>query len=111
MAIWFILFAAIIFEVFGTTALKLSDGFTRLVPTFCVFIFYGLGLFLLTLTLKKLDLGVVYAIWSGLGTAIVAVIGIIFFKDTLNTFRVISLLMIIVGVICLQISSNSNPHL
>lgn len=103
MNIWLILFFAIVFEVFGTTALKLSDGFTRLVPTICIFVFYGLGLFLMTLTLKKLDLGVVYAIWSGVGTALVAVIGILFFNDAINLYRVVSLGLIVVGVMGLHL--------
>ena len=103
MNIWLILFFAIVFEVFGTTALKLSDGFTKLIPTISIFVFYGLGLFLMTLTLKKLDLGVVYAIWSGVGTALVAVIGVLFFNDAINIYRIASLALIVVGVMGLHL--------
>ncbi len=105
MNIWFILFVAIVFEVCGTTALKLSDGFTKITPTVTSLLFYGLGLFLMTIALKKLDLGLVYAIWSGLGTALVAVIGIFAFNDLVTPLRIISLSLIIIGVVGLYASS------
>ena len=103
---WLILFFAIIFEVCGTTCLKLSQGFTKLYPTLGIFLFYGIGLFLMTLTLKKLELGMVYAIWSGLGTALVAIIGMVFFQETISLFRFASLFFIVMGVVGLHLSSN-----
>lgn len=105
MSTWIILLFAIIFEVIGTTCLKLSDGFSRLTPTLLIFVFYGMGLFLMTLTLKKLDLGLVYAIWSGLGTALVAVIGVVFFNDLASAPRIISIALIVLGVIGLNLSA------
>lgn len=63
---WFILAGAIVLEVAGTTSMKLSQGFTRLGPSVLIFVFYGLSFVALTLALKKVDVGVAYAIWAGL---------------------------------------------
>lgn len=106
MNVWILLLLAIVFEVCGTTALKLSEGFTKIIPTMAIFVFYGLGLFLMTLTLKKLDIGVVYAIWSGVGTALVAIIGMVYFNEVVSTIRFLSLGLIILGVFGLHLSSN-----
>jgi small multidrug resistance pump len=105
MHIWAVLMLAIVFEVSGTTCLKLSEGFTKPTMTIITLVCYSIGLFLMALTLKKLDLGLVYAIWSGLGTALVAVIGMIYFKDTVTIMRISSLALIIIGVIGLHAST------
>lgn len=105
MNTWLILMAAIFFEVLGTTSLKLSHGFTKLMPTIGIFVFYGIGLFLMTLTLKKFDLGLVYAIWSGVGTALVALIGIAFFDDLASFPRLVSIGLIVIGVLGLHLSA------
>lgn len=95
---------AIIFEVIGTTALKLSEGFTKLVPSIVVVIGYGLSFFVLSQALKKLDVGMVYATWSAVGTALIATIGILWFKEPLNMLKVVSLALVILGVIGLNAS-------
>jgi len=101
---WLTLVLAIIFEVAGTTAMKLSEGFTKTLPSVAMALFYILSLVMLTLTLKKIDVSVAYAIWSGLGTALIALIGIWIFGESLSPLKVASILMIILGVVGLQLS-------
>ena len=101
---WLYLFVAILLEVSGTIAMKLSEGFTRMVPLVTMFIFYGFGLTLLTLALKKIELSIAYAIWSGLGTALIGIVGIIWFKESATLLKIISIFLIIVGVIGLNLT-------
>src|SRR2546430_17169849 len=99
---------AIIFEVMGTTALKFSEGFTKLVPSLIVVVGYGISFYLVSLALKKMDIGMVYATWSAVGTALVATIGVLWFKEPLNMLKVVSLALVIVGVIGLNLSSGGH---
>ena len=101
---WLYLFLAILFEVLGTTAMKLSEGFTKTTPSIAMAIFYILSLVMLTLTLKKIDVSIAYAIWSGLGTALIAGIGIMVFGESLTLMKLASIVLIILGVIGLQLS-------
>ena len=82
--------------------LKLSDGFSRLGPTLGTLVLYGLSFYLLALVLRSFDVGVAYAIWSGLGTALVVVAGVIFFGEELTAARAASIALIILGVVGLQ---------
>jgi small multidrug resistance pump len=100
---WILLIIAIVLEVSGTISMKLSDGFTKLGPVIAMFIFYGLGLSLLALALKKIDIGVAYAVWSGLGTAIIAVVGILWFKEPATVLKIFSLILIVMGVVGLNL--------
>lgn len=99
---WFYLTLAIFMEVAGTTAMKLSAGFTHLEPSIFIFVFYTLSFICLSFSLKQLDIGFAYAIWSGLGTLLIFIIGIIFFHETLTMLKMISLICIILGVIGLK---------
>lgn len=101
---WIYLLLAILTEIMGTTSMKISEGFSRLVPSIMIFVFYGVSLSFLTLALRRIDIGVAYAIWSGLGTALIAAIGIIWFRESLSLMKVISILLIIAGVIGLNMS-------
>ena len=107
MNAWLILIVAIFTEVCGTTCMKLSEGFSRVVPSILLYVFYGLSFMLLTLALKTLDVSVAYAVWSAVGTACIAVIGVIYFKEPVTALRVGCLLLIIIGVVGLQLSSPS----
>ena len=78
--------------------MKISDGFTKLAPTLFIFIFYWLSFTFLSLALKVLPIALTYAIWSGIGTAAITVIGVIWFGEGLNAMKIISLLLIIIGV-------------
>jgi small multidrug resistance pump len=91
-------------EVGGTTCLKLSDGFSRLVPSVGVVVLYALSFVFLAAVLKRMDVSVAYAIWAGLGTALIAAIGILVFDEPISGIRVASLGLIIVGVVGLQLS-------
>lgn len=100
---WFFLFLAIGFEISGTTCMKLSEGFTKMLPSVFVFVLYGFSLAALTLALKRIDLGIAYAVWSGLGTALIATIGIVVFGEPASYQKLIWLAVIIVGVVGLNL--------
>lgn len=99
----FYLVMAILFEVVGTTSMKLSYGFTKLGPSILLFIFYFLSFTFLTLSLKRLDVSLAYAIWSGLGTLLIALIGTFYFHEPMTMIKCVSLLFIIVGVVGLKL--------
>jgi len=102
---WLHLALAILLEVAGTSCMKLSAGFTRLVPSVLIFLFYALAFIALTLALKKIPVSVAYAIWSGVGTALIAIIGILFFKEAATIAKLASIGLIIVGVVWLNAAS------
>jgi small multidrug resistance pump len=101
---WFYLVLAIVTEVAGTTFLKLSDGMTKVVPIILTFALYGVSFVFLGLCLKKIDVGVSYAIWSGLGTALITVIGIMYFREPVSVLKIASIMLIIVGVVGLNLT-------
>lgn len=101
---WVFLILAILFEVAGTLCMKLSAGFTKLVPSILMWVFYAACFSLLPLALKKLDISVAYAVWSGVGTAIIATAGVVYFREPLTLLRVFGLLAIITGVVALNLS-------
>jgi small multidrug resistance pump len=100
---WLFLTGAILFEVCGTTVLKLSEGLTRLLPSLLTVVFYGLSFFLLSLALKKIEVGTAYAIWSGAGTAAIALIGWFWFQESLGTLKLVCIALIIAGVVGLNL--------
>jgi small multidrug resistance pump len=101
---WVLMIIAILFEVAGTTMMKLSQGFTRKAPTILMFVFYGIGFIPLSLAMKRLPVSVVYAVWSGLGTALITIIGIVLFKEPVTAVKLISITLIIIGVVGLNLS-------
>ncbi len=105
---WLMLAVTILFEVIGSTMMKLSDGFTHFWPSVGVFVCYGTALAGLTIVLKYIDLSVAYAIWSGVGVALIAIIGIVYFKEPVTAQRIVCLLMIIIGVVGLQVSGSKS---
>jgi small multidrug resistance pump len=104
----FYLIIAIIFEVAGTTCMKLSYGFTKAVPSILMIIFYLLSLGSLTFALKKIDVSVAYAIWAGIGTALIVAVGVLWFKEPVTALKIISLGLIIIGVIGLNLSGGAH---
>jgi len=100
---WFYLIIGIIFEVLGTICMKLADGFSKLWPSILVFVFYGISLVSLIFVLKKLNVSIAYAIWASLGTALIAIIGIIWFKEPVTLIKVISIALIIIGILGLEL--------
>lgn len=105
---WVYLICAITLEVSGTTCMKLSQGFTRPVPAVLMAVFYGLSLSAMTLALKKMDVSLAYAVWSGMGTALIASIGVLWFKEPISALKLISLVLIIIGVIGLKLSGSAH---
>jgi small multidrug resistance pump len=101
---WLYLGLAIVLEISGTTCMKLSVGFTKTVPSILIFVFYSLSFGMLTMALKRIDLSVAYAVWSGVGTALIASIGIFWFREPATALKLISLGLIILGVIGLNLS-------
>ena len=101
---WFFLAGAILLEVAGTTSMKLSAGFTKLVPSVLLFVFYAASFVALALALKKIEVSVAYAIWAGVGTALIAVIGILYFREAVTALKLISILLVIAGVVGLNLS-------
>jgi len=101
---WLFLFFGIALELCGTLCMKLSEGFSRILPSVGMILFYVSSLGMLTLALKQIPMNVAYAIWSGLGTLMVVLIGMVFFHETASLPKLASILLIILGVIGVRLS-------
>jgi small multidrug resistance pump len=101
---WIFLATAILLEVAGTTSMKLAEGFSKFWPSLMIFVCYSLSFAALTFALKRIDLGVAYAVWAGLGTALIALIGIAFFKEPFGVLKLVSIGLIITGVVGLNLA-------
>lgn len=101
---WLYMAAAIVLEIGGTTALKASDGLSRLAPSLAVVALYAGSFACLAFALKEVELGVAYAVWSGLGTAAIAVIGILVFGESVSALKLASLALVIAGVVGLNLA-------
>ncbi|UVI27743.1 DMT family transporter [Paenibacillus spongiae] len=104
---WILLFLAILFELSGTTSMKLSAGFTKLWPSILMFVLYGISFTLLNFALSYIDVGVAYAIWSGVGIVLITAVGIVMFKESINMTQLLWISLIVIGVIGLKVSSKS----
>jgi multidrug transporter EmrE-like cation transporter len=104
---WLYLILAIVFEVVGTTSLKLAEGFTRFWPSMFVVLGYGLAFYLVGLSLKHIPLGTAYAIWSGVGTAATVMIGVWLWQESIDPIRLLGIGLIIGGVVILQFFTRS----
>lgn len=107
---WIFLAVAIVSEVIATSALKASEGFSRLGPSLLVIVGYGIAFYCLSLTLKTIPIGVVYAIWSGAGIALITLVAWLVYGQTLDTPAIIGLLLIVAGVVVLQGFSKVVAH-
>jgi len=107
---WLYLGVAIVAEVIATSALKMSDGFTRLWPSLIVIAGYACAFWLLALTLRSIPVGVAYAIWSGLGIVLIALIGVVLFGQKLDAAAILGMGLIVSGVIVLSAFSKSTGH-
>jgi len=104
------LIIAIVAEVFATSAMAKSDGFTRLWPSVIAFVGYGLAFYLLSLVTRTVPVGIVYAVWSGAGIVLVATAGWLFFGQKLDLAATIGLAMIVAGVLIINLLSKSVSH-
>lgn len=107
---YFYLTIAIIAEVIATNALKASEEFTKLTPSIIVVIGYGIAFYFLSLVLKTIPVGVAYAIWSGVGIVLIAIIAAIAFKQIPDLPAIIGMVMIVAGVAIINIFSKSVSH-
>ncbi|ALS99459.1 DMT family transporter [Lacimicrobium alkaliphilum] len=106
---WLLLSIAILTEVIATSSLKASDGFTRLLPSVVVIIGFGLSFYCLSLTLKVIPVGIVYAIWSGVGIVLISIAGWLFFGQKLDWPAIAGISLIILGVAVMNLFSKSVP--
>lgn len=104
------LFMSILFEVVGSSFLKLSDGFTNLGPSIFLIISYGLSFTMIVFALKTVSLSIGYSIWAGLGTAGAALVGVFFFQEKMSGLNIFGLLIIIVGVIIMNMNKPRNDQ-
>ncbi|MBB6463164.1 DMT family transporter [Flammeovirga kamogawensis] len=103
---WVYLLLAITSEIIATTALKNTDGFTKLTPSIITVVGYIISFFLLSLALKSIPMGIAYAIWSGIGIVAISIIGYLFHQQDLPFPVLIGIGFIIIGVIIINIFSN-----
>lgn len=101
MTAYFLLALCIVSEVFATSMLKISNGFKNLLPTLGVIIGYGVAFYVLSLAIKTIPIGVAYAVWAGLATALTAFVGITVYKENVNSKNIFGFILIIGGVILL----------
>ncbi|CAN7368652.1 multidrug efflux SMR transporter [Trinickia sp. LjRoot230] len=101
---------AIVAEVIGTSALRASAGFTRLVPTLVVVAGYGVAFYCLSLTLKTMPVGIVYAIWSGVGIVLITLVAIVLYRQVPDLPAVAGLSLIVAGVVVLNLFSRMQAH-
>jgi small multidrug resistance pump len=107
---WLILAVAIVVEVIATTALKSSDGFTRLWPSLLVVVGYVTAIYLLSLTLEVIPVGIVYAIWSGVGIVLIAITATLFLGQRLDAPALLGMALIVSGVVVIHLFSQVSVH-
>ena len=107
---WFFLAIAIVGEVVATSALKSSEGFTRLAPSLIVLAGYSAAFYFLSLALKSIPVGIAYAVWAGLGIVLVAAIAWLFHGQKLDSWALVGMGLIISGVAVLYLLSKTSAH-
>lgn len=107
---WLILFVAIVSEVIATSALKSSEGFSRFWPSVVVVIGYGIAFYCLALTLRVIPMGVVYAIWSGIGIVLITLVGWFLFDQKLDLPALLGIGLIAAGVVIMNVFSKTMGH-
>ncbi|MEO6118276.1 MAG: SMR family transporter [Methylotenera sp.] len=107
---WLAIAIAIVAEVTATTALKASNEFTRLGPSLIVVAGYGVAFYFMTISMRVLPVGIMYAIWSGLGIVLISIIGWLVYKQTLDVPAMIGMGLIIAGVVVINVFSKSVGH-
>lgn len=107
---YILLFIAIIFEVIATSLIKISNGFSILLPTVILLMLYGASFYLLSLAVKTIPVGIAYAIWSGVGIVIIALVGIFFFKQHLDLPAILGISLIMAGCLIINLFSKVSAH-
>ena len=101
---------AIIFEIVATSSLKISEQFTKLVPSIITVVCYIAAFYFLSLTLRTLPVGIAYALWSAIGIVFITIIGVFAFKQVPDLPAIIGLILIIVGVVIINVWSKTSVH-
>lgn len=101
---------AIVAEVIATSAMRASEGFSRLLPSTVVVIGYGIAFYCLSLTLKSIPVGIVYAVWSGAGIVLITLVAVVLYRQVPDVPAIIGLGLIIAGVAVLNIFSKMQAH-
>ena len=107
---WLVLGGAIVAEVIATSALKASDGFSKLIPSLVTVVGYAIAFYLLALTLRTMPVGIAYAIWAGAGTILIGAVAWIWYGQKLDLAAVIGMALIVAGVVVLNVFSKSAAH-
>jgi small multidrug resistance pump len=107
---WVYLLIAISGGVIATSALKASEGFTKLTPSGLVVVGYAIAFYFLSLTLNSIPVGIAYAVWSGLGVVLISLIGWVFLGQSLDLPAVAGIALIIAGVLVINLLSHAAPH-
>jgi len=107
---WMAIALAIIAEVIATSALKASEEFTQLIPSLLVVVGYGCAFYFMTISLRVIPLGIMYAIWSGLGIVMISIIGWVLYKQALDFAAMLGIAMIVAGVLVIHLFSKSVVH-
>ncbi len=110
MRYWLFLSIAILAEVIGTSALKVSDGFSKFWPSMIVICGYGVSFYFLSLTLRAIPVGVAYAVWAGVGMILITLTGRLFFDQHLDFPAIFGIMLIIAGVLVMNVFSKAVPH-
>jgi small multidrug resistance pump len=103
---WLYLGLAILSEIIGTTCMKISNGFAKIIPSILMFTFYAISFVFMSLSLKFISISTAYAVWSGVGVALITLIGTAMFKEPINLIKIVSIILIILGVIGLHLQNN-----
>lgn len=101
---------AIVFEVIGSSFIKASDGFTKLIPTLFTIIAFVICFYALSIALKTIPLGIAYASWAGLGIVLTALVSVFVFKQSVDLPAILGMILIILGVIVINVFSKSVAH-
>ena len=110
MKAYLFLFFAILLEIIGTSALKISEQFTKPLPATVAIIAYITAFYFLSITLKTIPVGIAYSIWSGIGIVFISIIGVVYFKQSLDFPAILGLILIIAGVLIINLFSKSVTH-
>jgi multidrug transporter EmrE-like cation transporter len=104
---WLVLGIAIVAETIATSAMKSSEGFTKLVPSLIVLLGYGIAFYFLSITLRTIPVGIAYAIWSGVGIVLITLVGWVVFGQKMDAPALIGMLLIIAGVVIMNVFSKA----
>jgi small multidrug resistance pump len=107
---WLYLSIAILSEVIATSALKAAEGFSHPLPTALVIAGYALAFYFLSLALRAIPLGIAYAIWSGIGVALVSIVGWVVYRQALDLGAIVGIALIVAGVLVLNLFSRTSVH-